>query len=187
MNKNLNDYLKIYSNFLDPTICKQSLKELKAANFTTHSYYDVNADLHKSFSTDLSVSMDILSTNDYLMQRTWDAVHQYIIQDLKLEWFSSWAGYMQLRYNKYSPGTEMRLHCDHIHSLFDGQRKGVPILTILGILNDNYKGGELVMFEDEILETKAGDVLVFPSNFLYPHKVNPVTKGTRYSFVSWTW
>ena len=32
-----------------------------------------------------------------------------------------------------------------------------------------------------------GDVLIFPSNFLYPHKVNSIKKGTRYSFVSWVW
>jgi hypothetical protein len=26
---------------------------------------------------------------------------------------------------------------------------------------------------------------MFPSNFLYPHSVLPVTEGTRYSIVTW--
>jgi predicted 2-oxoglutarate/Fe(II)-dependent dioxygenase YbiX len=55
----------------------------------------------------------------------------------------------------------------------------------LGALNDNYRGGELIMFEDQIIELAAGDIIVFPSNFLYPHKIEPVTAGVRYSFVSW--
>jgi predicted 2-oxoglutarate/Fe(II)-dependent dioxygenase YbiX len=28
-------------------------------------------------------------------------------------------------------------------------------------------------------------MLIWPSNFLYPHKVNPVKKGIRYSMVCW--
>ena len=37
------------------------------------------------------------------------------------------------------------------------------------------------------LDFKKGDVLIFPSNFLFPHEVKPVKKGTRYSAISWTW
>ena len=68
--------------------------------------------------------------------------------------------------------------------MFDGQRKGIPILSIVGCLNDNYEGGEFVMW-DKIIKIPEGAVLVFPSNFMFPHKVNPVKKGVRYSFVSW--
>ncbi len=102
-------------------------------------------------------------------------------------WYSSWNGYTQLRYNRYNTDTQMKLHCDHIHSMFDGDRKGVPTLSILGSLNDDYEGGELVFWEQEEIQLKAGQIMIFPSNFMYPHKVIEVTKGTRYSFVSWVW
>jgi predicted 2-oxoglutarate/Fe(II)-dependent dioxygenase YbiX len=81
----------------------------------------------------------------------------------------------------------MQNHCDHIYSLFDGKRKGIPVLSIIGILNDDYDGGELIMLEDKKIDTKKGDLLIFPSNFLYPHQITPVTKGVRYSYVSWVW
>ena len=81
----------------------------------------------------------------------------------------------------------MALHCDHIHSLFEGNRKGIPILSVLGVLNDDYNGGEFIMFDDYEIKFKQGDILIFPSNFMFPHKVEPVTKGTRYSFISWVW
>ena len=81
----------------------------------------------------------------------------------------------------------MAKHCDHIKDMFDGDRKGIPTLSVVGLLNDNFEGGEFVMFDDYIIKLKQGDVLIFPSNFLYPHKVNPVKKGIRDSFVSWVW
>ena len=81
----------------------------------------------------------------------------------------------------------MANHCDHISSLFDGKRKGIPILSIIGLLNDDFEGGELIMFEDKKIDTKKGDLLIFPSNFMYPHEIMPVTKGVRYSYVSWVW
>ena len=79
------------------------------------------------------------------------------------------------------------IYCDHIHSIFDGQLKGVPILTVLSSLNEDYEGGNLIFFENEKIDLKTGDVMIFPSNFMYPHKVTPVTKGQRYSMVNWVW
>ena len=90
-----------------------------------------------------------------------------------------------IRFNRYSTGTMMREHYDHIHSLFDGERKGIPILSILGVLNEGYEGGEFLFFDHHEVPLKAGDIMVFPSNFMYPHTVKEVTKGERYTFVSW--
>jgi predicted 2-oxoglutarate/Fe(II)-dependent dioxygenase YbiX len=81
----------------------------------------------------------------------------------------------------------MNEHCDHIKDLFIGEVRGIPILSVLGALNNDYKGGELVFFQDQIVELKQGDLMVFPSVFMYPHRVETVTEGTRYSFVSWAW
>ena len=41
---------------------------------------------------------------------------------------------------------------------------------------------------NKFLETcQTGDILIFPSNFMYPHRVEPVKKGIRFSFVSWVY
>ena len=78
----------------------------------------------------------------------------------------------------------MRTHYDHIQILFDGKLKGIPIISIVGLLNDNYEGGQFMCRGNEIKLTR-GDILLFPSNFMYPHEVREITKGIRYSFVSW--
>jgi len=89
-----------------------------------------------------------------------------------------------IRFNRYKVGTMMREHYDHIHSIFDGQMKGVPLVSIVANLNEDYEGSEFYC-RGEKIELKTGDILLFPSNFMYPHEVRETTKGTRYSFVSW--
>lgn len=54
------------------------------------------------------------------------------------------------------------------------------------ILNDDFEGGEFAFFNKELkYRLEKGDALLFPSNFMYPHEVMPVTKGTRYSIITW--
>ena len=64
-------------------------------------------------------------------------------------------------------------------------------LSIIINMNEEYEGGDLIFFNpytDRAYSKptlKTGDMIIFPSNFLYPHQVLPVTKGERYSIVSW--
>ena len=120
------------------------------------------------------------------MDKLFTAIGEYQ-KNLNFDWWDTWNGYSEVRFNRYTKTKKMALHCDHIHTIFDGERKGVPILSCLGGLNDNYTGGELVLFGDTIVELKQGELIIFPSSFLYPHKVKPVKKGTRYSYISWVW
>ena len=86
-----------------------------------------------------------------------------------------------VRLNKYKPGTIMSEHFDLIRR---NKQDGIPVLTFLGLLNDDFEGGQFVL-RGKVIEFKQGDIMLFPSTFIYPHKVEEVTKGTRYSFVSW--
>ncbi len=90
------------------------------------------------------------------------------------------------RFNKYQEGTLMRKHYDHIKLWGNETDSGIPILTMLVGLNDDYEGGELILAGDSY-KLKAGDFMCFPSSFLYPHEVKPITKGTRYNMVAWGW
>ena len=66
----------------------------------------------------------------------------------------------------------MALHCDHIHSIFDGEKKGIPILSILGTLNEDYGGGKFIMFDDYEVPFKTGDVVIFPGWLLHRTEKN---------------
>lgn len=190
MSVNVKDYLKVYDDFLDKKTCKAVAKKLKKADWQLHTFYQPQSGNFISYDKELSISYatEIEETKE-IQAKIWFAIEQYVLKDHAYmnDWFSGWNGYTQLRYNRYNTDTQMKLHCDHIHSMFDGNRKGIPTLSILGSLNDDYEGGELVFWEQETIKLKAGQIMIFPSNFMYPHKVLPVTKGTRYSYVSWVW
>lgn len=189
MSMNVKDYLKVYDNFLDAKTCKNVVKKIKNIDWHMHSFYTAKDDAYVSYDKELSIAYSSIPEAAEINKKVWFAIEQYVLKDhsYMAEWFGGWNGYSQIRFNRYKKNTQMKLHCDHIHSMFDGNRKGVPVLSILGALNDDYEGGELVFWESERIELKAGQLMIFPSNFMYPHRVDEVTKGTRYSFVSWTW
>jgi hypothetical protein len=93
---------------------------------------------------------------------------------------------VQSDFLKYNEGGKYEVHVD-------GSGNVHRILSIILNLNDEYEGGEFQFFNPqdnkEIIreeKLKKGEVLCFPSNFMYPHSVRPITKGNRYSIVSWT-
>lgn len=181
------DYAKVYKSFFDKEFCDLILCDAKNLNWDSHQYHDYSSNA-SSYEDDLSVCFENFSLKKKLDEDIWFVINKYITEDFSYmsDWFSGWNGYTSSRLNKYDPSTRMRIHCDHITSMFDGNIKGIPTLTVLGSLNEDYEGGEFMLCGEKI-ELKTGDVIVFPSNFLYPHEVKPVKSGVRYSFVSWVW
>lgn len=60
------------------------------------------------------------------------------------------------------------------------------VLSCSIALNDDYEGGEFAFFDREVkYKMPKGSAILFPSNFMYPHEIMPVTSGTRYSIVTW--
>ena len=59
-------------------------------------------------------------------------------------------------------------------------------LSIVFYLNDEFEGGDFIFPELKIrVRPEPGMMICFPSNHHYMHGVEPVTKGKRYSIVSW--
>jgi len=84
---------------------------------------------------------------------------------------------------KYSVGGKYNIHTDHFTNF-------PRHLSIIMNLNDTYEGGDLIFTDQNDNEIKRlklnkGSIVFFPSNFMYPHSIQPITKGTRYSIVAW--
>ena len=180
-------YAKLYRDVVSDEICAKTVSEMDTLEFKEHTFYNANTGEYKprSGSQELSMSWGNVSTKQTLNDIVDDTAYKYV-KDLNMPWFDKYQGYSHVRFNKYAENKMMALHADHIHSMFDGERKGIPILSVLGVLNDDYEGGEFYLI-DEKTDLSKGDIIIFPSNFMYPHKVEPVTKGTRYSYISWIW
>jgi predicted 2-oxoglutarate/Fe(II)-dependent dioxygenase YbiX len=86
------------------------------------------------------------------------------------------SGYDLLRYDVG------QFYTRHTDSFKDRPRA----VTCSFALNDDYSGGEfLLLGGDAVIKVPKGGALLFPSNFMYPHEILKVTKGTRYSIVTW--
>ena len=87
------------------------------------------------------------------------------------------------RINRYSEGGFMSSHIDNIHHSH-GQQYGYPQVSALLYLNDDYEGGEFCVADKKFCPSR-GSAIIFPSNFMFPHEAKIVTKGTRWSIVTW--
>ena len=84
---------------------------------------------------------------------------------------------------KYNSGGKYNVHTDHYTN-------SPRHLSIIINLNEEYEGGDLIFTDQKKVEVKRiklgkGSIVFFPSNFMYPHSIEPITKGVRYSIVSW--
>jgi predicted 2-oxoglutarate/Fe(II)-dependent dioxygenase YbiX len=84
---------------------------------------------------------------------------------------------------KYRIGGKYEVHTDHFTTF-------TRHLSVIINLNDDYKGGDLIFTDQKEKEIKRlklakGSIVFFPSNFMYPHGIEPIIKGTRYSIVAW--
>ena len=87
--------------------------------------------------------------------------------------------YMEaINFVKYGPKQHFAVHADHGFSY---------ICTVSSIvyLNDNYEGGELWFpYLDLKIKPSAGDMIFFPSTYIYAHASLPVSEGIKYSAVT---
>lgn len=174
--------MKFYK-FLDREFCQNTVNSITNSSWSKHTYYDYITNQHNSYDDDLSITYTPNPYKTLMQKRLVEPINQYI-SELGMSWFTAWNEASEIRFNKYEAGTNMKLHCDHIQTLFDGKRRGIPTLTVLGLLNDDFQGGEFKLC-GETVNLGVGDVIVFPSNFMYPHEVTTITEGTRFSYVSW--
>ena len=88
----------------------------------------------------------------------------------------------QAEFLMYDINGKYETHVDTFHQKSDETRK----LTLLVFLNDDFEGGKFYIqnsHERFYPKQTKGTVLIFPS--FMPHGVEPVTKGIRYSVVTW--
>jgi len=183
----IEDYI-IVKNTIPLEICQSLIDECNKKEWKKHTWNDYAAGTFTSESTkELDVMPCTQEQQDKITPHLVKALEDYQIkystegEKTYGPWLSKFS---PIRFNKYVIGTTMRKHYDHIHSLFDGKMKGVPIISIVAQLNEDYEGAEFYCRGRKI-ELKTGDILLFPSNFMYPHEVKETKKGVRYSFVSW--
>jgi hypothetical protein len=109
-----------------------------------------------------------------------DAIHPNV-QDYGQYWGVGISYYEAFNFVKYEgAGKHFNIHADHGPAY-------VTTVSVVAYLNDDYDGGELYFPRfDLTIKPKQGDILVFPSTYIYEHASLPMKSGTKYSVVVMT-
>lgn len=182
----LEDYIHVFDDILTAENCNLILNEYINSNEWTSTLIGNEGIVDKTirncdqiFLTDEEIirkNYDIRKKIDQILFEShmkcvekYSEIHPYFKIDID-------TGYQLLRYE------EGGFYSQHVDSFKQQQRS----ISCSIQLNEDYDGGEFAFFDREIIiRALTGSAIVFPSNFMYPHEVMPVLRGTRYSTVSW--
>lgn len=182
----IEDYIVVFEGVLLPEVCDQILQEYCQSDDWRDSRVGVENKVNRDIRAVSVVAMsapEIISRNpDYRKQLdtlVFNGVSEVIIkytQRFPYSKIEEDSGYDLLRYE------EGEFYLEHVDSV----KKQPRSISCSLVLNDDYEGGEFAFFGRDIkIKAPKGAALVFPSNFMYPHEIMSVTKGTRYSIVTW--
>ena len=188
----LNNYIRIYDNILPKDVLKNFQKICdNQEKFTDAEIYQKNKSAgvdqfhrktlvwplhngtHEKSLTNIHWSgLWVFQFNNYIERYKQDTQinpGQTILHDIQVL--------------KYVNDGHYKFHCDSGYAIH-------RTISCIFLINEEYEGGELMFAlpnytKEFAVEKKANRMIVWPSNFLYPHKVKPVKKGIRYSVVAW--
>ncbi len=182
----LEDYIHIFDDVISESDCKLILDEYVNSDDWSGTYVGAEAVLDKSIRNcdQIALSNHCVIDKNYDIRTKIDQIlfdshakgiekyreyHPLFVNDID-------TGYQLLRYK------EGQFYVQHTDSFKEQQRS----LSCSIQLNDDYDGGEFAFFDREIMiRGKTGSIIMFPSNFMYPHEIMPVLRGTRYATISW--
>lgn len=100
------------------------------------------------------------------------------VDDYGRYWGVGIMSYEAFNFVKYEgAGTHFKIHADHGPTY-------VTTVSIVVYLNDDYEGGEIWFPRFDLThKPKVGDVIVFPSTYIYEHASQDMVSGTKYSVV----
>jgi predicted 2-oxoglutarate/Fe(II)-dependent dioxygenase YbiX len=183
--KNINDYILVFEDIATPELCDAILNEFSDEKEWQKTIVgDGRVDdkirtaetIVMSYSHVIEKNPEIRTTLDKAVFASAGLAIKKYNEKFSLAFIEEDSGYELLRYK------EGQFYTQHTDS-FKLRPRAVSCSFIL---NDDYEGGEFAFFDRELkYKPKKGSCIMFPSNFMYPHEIMPVTSGTRYSIITW--
>ena len=183
----LEDFIKVFDDIVPIDLCDKILEEyIDSSEWLDSLIGSGQGSLNKNIRncSRIPISMEESINKNYESRKFIDMnLHSHLFEGLKKYnlLFPNLSteidtGYELLRYNT---GEFYSTHTDS----FKQQQRSVSCSVSL---NDDFVGGEFSFFDREIMiRLPKGSVVMFPSNFMYPHEIMPVIEGTRYSIITW--
>jgi len=165
------------NNLITNNFCKEvinSYKQFKLEHLATHG--GLNKNQRNVLGCGVDPKKDVFDKIKKEIERL------YVYYQIKFP-FTESTKINQIDLLKYEVGGKYEYHVDN----YTDYSRTVSVIINL---NEEYKGGDLIFTDQNKFEIKrcklqTGSIVFFPSNFMYPHGIEPITEGTRYSIVAW--
>jgi predicted 2-oxoglutarate/Fe(II)-dependent dioxygenase YbiX len=177
-NLQLKDFVKVYENVLDLDICKNIIEKVDYSQFERARVQEKNEAVINKNRNCYIKRLD--NEFDQKVFESIGKVLQLYEKDFPAFYYGSDGidtGYDHLLYKGEEKG-EYVTHIDHMNA-------EPRLISISILLNDEFDGGDFSFFDGYVVKNKVGGALVFPSNFMFPHGVLPVSNGDRHAIVTW--
>jgi hypothetical protein len=185
----IKNFIKIYDEALPWNVLSNLIR---FANISKFKETKVGAGLHErtDFNIRRTYFLSLSNLSNSLTEVHWfNLLHNFF--NKKLKQYQIDANILDYHYKsifdieilKYENTGFYTWHVDHFANI-------PRTMSCIFLLNNDYEGGNLCFRNPDgsgewEVEVKPNRMIIWPSNFLYPHTVKPVTKGTRYSVVAW--
>jgi len=181
-------YIQVTDENIPPKVIGQFIKYANTLSFREGEILSENSEVQTNKSVR---DVGVFPLSKYTKELTlthWNNLMEYIFKKNFKEYVkvypeASYRTLTEISLLKYQDKGFYKYHVDH-------DAKIPRTFSCVILLNNDYKGGELCFWDtfakEEIkISTSPGRVILWPSNFIFPHKINPVIEGTRYSVVLW--
>lgn len=168
-------------NSLERNLADGSTFQWNNAYVTTSEDIDLSARNAKDFKFN-SKGLGPRGSENAELYDMHDAIFQAVrqcVDDYGNYWGVGIRSYEAFNFVKYEgAGTHFKIHADHGPTY-------VTTVSIVVYLNDDYEGGEIWFprMDNLSIKPKAGDIVIFPSTYIYEHASQDMISGTKYSVV----
>jgi hypothetical protein len=185
----IKNFVKIYDEVLPWNVLSNLIRFANISNFIEARIGTVKGP-EKNFNIRRTYTLPLSNLSNSLSQVHWfNLLHNYFNKKLIQYKFDnniidySFDKIFDIEILKYENTGFYTWHVDHFADI-------PRTMSCILLLNNDYEGGNLCFRNPDgsgewEVEVKPNRMIIWPSNFLYPHTVKPVTKGKRYSVVSW--
>ena len=121
------------------------------------------------------IHQEIKRTFEYIRNKTEIPIHN----------LKSSVDYSAMQLRKINGPT--RMHVDALTSpIFENQTTNIRIYSVIVALNSDYEGGQFYFPRQNVtVKLKAGEALIFPPYWTYPHCTNALNGTFRYTINTW--
>jgi hypothetical protein len=169
----VSDYIKTYDDVLSSEMCDDFIKlfqqqELIVRSCENYKFDELNIEEHQAYTHHMDAFYD-----------TCESIKNRYYIDCKIQYSPNIYGYEPARIKRYinDGNQEFKSHIDN-YDINSARR----FLVMFYYLNDVQDGGETEFLGDLNIKVKPkkGSIVIFPPNFMYPHKANKPISNNKY-------